>query len=276
MRIAVTGGKGGTGKSIVSTALAVELSKKQKTLLMDLDVECPNDHLILSIKREKVKDIFQKIPKFDFSKCVKCGTCSKVCKENAIVFIEGQYPRFIPEQCTGCNACCIACPTKAISQTEKKIGEIYYGKGYGIDLVSGEMVIGYEEAGPVVNAVKEYVKKIEKKYKHIIIDTSAGTHCGVISALMGCELALCVTEPTPFGKHDLELILDLLNVLGIPAKIIINRSDTGDKKLIGTISKKYKTEIIGEIPYKKSILDAYSKGMPVKEKEIENILRVLK
>ncbi len=110
MKIAITGGKGGTGKSTISTALALELSKKGKTLLIDADVDCPNDHLILSINREKIKYIFQPIPKFNFTKCKKCGKCSEVCRENAIVFIKGEYPILIPEQCIGCSACMISCP----------------------------------------------------------------------------------------------------------------------------------------------------------------------
>ena len=275
MRIAITGGKGGTGKSTIATALAVELAKKSKILLIDADIDCPNDHIILNIKRKKIKDIFQSIPKFDFKKCKKCGKCAEVCKANAIVFVKGNYPIFISEQCIGCSACMIACPEKAISKDKKKIGTIYKGKNYGINYFSAESEIGVEEESPIVNALKKYIKSLEENYNHILIDTSPGTHCNVISALQGCELAFCVTEPTPLGAHDLSLILELLKKLKIPARIILNRADIGNKNLIEEIVKKYDTEIIAEIPYNKKILEAYSRGEPIKEKNISKITRFL-
>lgn len=271
MKIAVTGGKGGTGKSTVATTLALELTKKNKVMLIDADVDCPNDHLILNIKRKKIREIFQPIPKFDFNKCKKCGKCAEVCRENAIVFVKENYPILIPEQCIGCSACMIACPHGAIKKDKRKIGTIYSGKTKNLDFISAETEIGLEEESPVVNALKNYIKYKEKEYDSILIDTSPGTHCNVISALQGCELALCVTEPTPLGAHDLKLILELLKILKIPSKIILNRADIGNKKLIEDIAKKYNTKIIGEIPYNKKILEAYSKGEPIKDKNIDKI-----
>ena len=271
MKIAITGGKGGTGKSTVATALAIELSKENKVLLIDADVDCPNDHLILNIKRKKIRDIFQPIPKFDFSKCEKCGKCAEVCREHAIIFVKDKYPVLIPEQCIGCSACMIACPNKAISKDKKKIGTIYSGRNYNINFFSAETEIGVEEESPVVNALKVHIKNKEKKYDFILIDTSPGTHCNVIAALQGCELAFCVTEPTPLGAHDLNLILELLKKLKIPAEIILNRADIGNKNLIEEIAKKYKTKIIADIPYSKKILESYSKGEPIKNENIEKI-----
>lgn len=273
IRIGVTGGKGGTGKSLLATALAVELGRKKKTLLADLDVECPNDHLLLSLERKRVKDVFQDIPKFDLSKCVKCGKCSEVCRESAIVWIRNEYPRFLEDQCTGCMACKLVCSQKAITSEKKKIGWVYRGEKHGITLVGGEMRVGYEEASPVVVETKRFADSLSPEV--MVIDTSAGTHCGVISALMGCDVGICVTEPTPFGKHDLELILRLLEVLGVPAKIVINRSDLGRKELIEGIAREFGVEIIGEIPYKKEILEAYSQGKPYQGEEIKRIAREL-
>jgi len=274
-KIAITGGKGGTGKSTLATALALELAKKNKVLLVDADVDCPNDHLILNIKRKKVKDIFQPIPKFDFSKCKKCGRCAEVCRENAIVFVKDEYPILIPEQCIGCSACMIACPHGAIKKDKKKIGTIYSGRNYNIDFISAETEIGVEEESPVVNALKENTKDKEK-YDFVLMDTSPGTHCNVISALQGCDLALAVAEPTPLGAHDLKLILELLKKLEIPARIILNRSNIGNKNLIKEIAEKYKTEIIAEVPYNKKILEAYSKGEPIENENIRKITNWLK
>jgi len=275
VRIAITGGKGGTGKSTVATALARGLAKKYNILLLDADADCPNDHIILNAGRKKVKDVFQFKPIFDFDKCIKCGLCAKVCKEKAIVFVKGKHPMFIEDQCIGCKACMIVCPTKAISDGEKKIGTIYEGENYGVKLVTGEMEIGIEEASPTINALKKYVEKDKNKYDFVIVDTAAGTHCSVISALMGCDLALAVTEPTPLGRHDAELILRLTKILDIPTKIILNKADIGDYGLIKDLAKKYETEIIAKIPYRREIAEAYSRGEPIEDEEINKIAKWL-
>jgi MinD superfamily P-loop ATPase len=276
-KIAITGGKGGTGKSTVATALALKLSKNKKVLLIDADIDCPNDHLILKIKRKKVKDIFQPMPVFDLKKCKKCGKCAEICRENAIVQIKGEYPIFIKDQCIGCSACMIACPFDAISKGKRKIGTIYKGKiNKNLDYFSGESEIGIEEESPIVNALKKHIKKIEKNYDYILFDTSPGTHCNVISALQGCEFAFSITEPTPLGEHDSSLSLQLLSKLKIPTQIILNKSNIGDKKLIEKLAKKFKIKIISEIPYKKSIMKSYSRGQPIKNLGINKAIEYLK
>ena len=274
MKIAITGGKGGTGKSTIATALACKLSKEKKVLLLDLDVDCPNDNLILGIKTKKIEDVEVMVPKFDYKKCIKCGLCSKVCREHAIVFVKGSFPFVIPEQCIGCKACKIACPGNAIAEAKQKIGEIFIGRKKNIILISGKMKIGVEESSLVVNAVKEFSD--EKNYDYVIVDTAAGTHCPVISALIGCDIAFAVTEPTPLGQHDLELILKLTKKLKIKTNIILNRSDIANKKIIEDIAGKYKSEIIAEIPYSKEIEKNYSVGKPVKHDSIDKIVRMIR
>jgi MinD superfamily P-loop ATPase len=276
MKIAVTGGKGGTGKSTVATSLACILSKERKVLLVDADVDCPNDHLILGVKRKKVRDVFQPVPVFDFSKCRKCGRCAEVCREKAIIFFKDKFPVFIPEQCIGCSSCMIACPFGAIGKGKKKIGAVYSGKQRDFGFLSAETEIGVEEESPVVNSLKEYSKGKEGNYDFVLVDTSPGTHCNVISALQGCDLALCVTEPTPLGAHDLRLSLDLLKILKIPAKIVLNKSDVGDKKEIEKLVKKYRAGIIGEIPYSRKIIKAYSRGEVIEDKSLTKISDFLK
>ncbi len=271
MKIAVTGGKGGTGKSTVSTALAVELARDSKVLLLDLDVDCPDDHLLLEIKRKRVKDIHQTIPKWNMKKCIKCGKCAKVCMASAIVFVKGKHPIFVPEQCIGCNACRIVCPTGAIGKDRQKIGTIWKGSKHGVDLITGQIEINYEEASPIINATKEFASGLEKKYDHIVVDTAAGAHCNVISALIGVEQALAVTEPTPLGQHDLGLILDLLKVLKIPGKIVLNRSDIGDASLIKKMADRWGVGILASIPYSKKVIMDYAAGKPVKEENISKI-----
>ena len=275
MKIAITGGKGGTGKSVVATALAAYFSKNRKVLLMDLDADCPNNHLILSVERKKEEEVPVMIPNIDFSKCIKCGKCSEVCMYNAIVHIKEHYPILIPEQCSGCGACAIACPGKCIGESQKIIGTVYSGKKNNIELISSDLKPGEPLSEFVVDAAKKFAEPKEKDYDVILVDTAAGTHCDVISAVSGCDLALAVTEPTPLGAHDLRLILDLLKILKIPAKIILNKSTVGDKELIHKIAGEYGAEIITEIPYEKSVIEAYSKGESIKHKSIEKIAKFL-
>ncbi len=275
MKVAITGGKGGTGKSTVATAMAYELSRKfkgGKILLMDLDVDCPNDDLILGIKTKKVKDVENMIPSVDSDKCIKCGKCAQVCRGHAIVFVKGRYPIIIPEQCTGCKACKIACPVNAINERKQKIGEILAGNRENIDLISGRMRAGIEESSLVVNSIKDYVKVMEKDYDFIIIDTAAGTHCPVIAALLGCEKGFAVTEPTPLGAHDLNLILELMKELKVESHIILNRSDIADRSIIENVAKKHGTDILVDIPYSKDVEKSYSSGKPIVHPAIKKIV----
>lgn len=276
MRIAVTGGKGGTGKSTVATALAVELSEKNKVLLIDADVDCPDDDIILSINLKKIKDVETMIPKVDKNKCIKCGKCSQVCRENAIVHIKGEFPILISEQCNGCKACKIACPVKAISEAKQKIGGIFIGEKENITLISGKIKPGIEESSLIVNAIKKYIKRKQENYDYTIIDTAAGAHCPVIAALLNADLGIAITEPTPLGNHDLALILELMKKLTIKSEIVLNRSDISHKNKIIETAKKFNSEIIAEIPYSKKIQEAYSKGKPIKHKAIKKIAERLR
>jgi MinD superfamily P-loop ATPase len=327
MRLAITGGKGGTGKSTIATALSFELAKKYKVALIDVDVECPDDHIILSIERNKVKEVETLLPFFDLRSCKKCGKCSQTCRENAIFFVKGKYPILISQQCNGCGACINVCPENSIKKDRQIIGSIYHGK-LGTDfinslnssffktssaeilknesnenvkeniqknflLISGEVEVGCEATSLMVNSTRKYAEQLEQDFDFLIIDTPAGTHCNVISALTDIDLAIAVTEPTPFGAHDLELILKLLEkiaeqgfepskqasieVVGefkkynSQTKIIINRSDIGDKNLIYHTVDPYGIEVLEEITYDKSFLENYSKGIPITNQKIEKI-----
>jgi len=272
--IGITGGKGGTGKSVIASALACELAKKFKVLLVDADVDCPNDHLLLSITRKIKQSVKQRIPKWDFAKCNQCGLCGTVCKTKAIAAIKNKNPIFIGEQCNGCGACVLKCPQNAIDWTKKEIGKIYQGKNYNVALLSGELKINEPVSEFVVNELNIIIEKIKKNYDYIIIDTAAGIHCPVIAALEMCDQVFAVTEPTPLGRHDLKLILQLLRKLNIKAKVILNRSDIGDKSLIYDLAKKLHVKVAVEIPYSKIIAQKYAKGEPIKDKGINRVIEI--
>ena len=269
MKIAITGGKGGTGKSMMATSLAVEFAREEKTMLVDADVECPNDHLLLDIKRKKYITAYQMIPKWDFSKCVKCGKCADVCKQNAIVFVKEKYPAFVKDICIGCKACLVSCPENAITETKKEIGTIYTGKNYNIDLISGELKLGELASGEVVSEVRKYSNEINKKIKAeiILIDSAAGVGCPVIASLIGTDYIVAVTEPTPSALHDLKRVLYLANHFGIKHGIVINKFDLAKDFClkIEKFAKKENISIIGKIPYRKDFVDSTIKMKPVVE-----------
>ncbi len=286
LKIAITGGKGGTGKSTIATSLAVEFARNNKVILIDADVECPNDHLILSTKRKKYANIYQLIPKWNFKKCIKCGKCAQICKQNAIVFVNKKYPVFVKDICIGCKACIVVCPNKAISESKKEIGRTYIGKNYGVFLVSGELKLGELSSGEVVSHVRKHSEEIMKneKFDIMLIDSAAGIGCPVIASLVGTDYILAVTEPTPSALHDLKRVLYLANHFAIKHGIIINKFDLETKfcSKIEKFAEKNNIPIIGKIPYRRDFIDSMIKMKPVIEvnpeyKEIfRNIINKIK
>lgn len=274
--IGITGGKGGTGKSTVAAAVSSMLSKESKVLLVDADVDCPDDHLLLGIERNHLKDVNQRVPCFDDSKCTKCGKCSEACKSNAIFILKQKRAVFMKNQCNGCGACRLVCPENAISWSSKKAGRIYSGKKGNLDLLSGDLEPNEPVSEFIVNALNDIIIKEKENYDYIIIDTAAGTHCPVIAALESCDKVFAVSEPTPLGSHDLEIMLNLLDKLGKKCSIVLNRSDLGNKDLIISLSKKYSSEIICEIPYSREIVDAYAGGRPVDNNQIKIVVEEIK
>jgi len=303
-KIAITGGKGGVGKSTFSILLAQELFQKgKKILLCDCDVECPNDYLLIGVKLKTViGKSYTTFPKLNKKKCKKCGLCAKICRNNAIFVPPGKYPTFIKDLCSGCGACMAVCPFGAIEPQEEETGKIYLNEvlnlkrqipGYSqagenpkfklstkvknnFWLVTGVAKPGLEETGPVVQKTKEIALEFGRKVDIdiVLFDTAPGTHCPVISALLGCDLAYVVTEPTPMGIHDLNVILELLKKLKVKSRIVINQADLGDKKRIKKIAERFNTEIKTEIPYSKDLAKAYSKGQLL-DYLIKNKIKIL-
>ena len=269
MKIAVSGGKGGVGKSMVAVSLAVEFAGKTATMLVDADVECPNDHLLLSVRRKKYAVVRQPIPRWNFSKCIKCGKCASVCKQNAIVFVKGKYPAFVKDVCIGCRACLVACPTKAITETKKEIGTIFTGRNFNVDLVSGELKLGELASGEVVAEVRKHADEINQKLKAgiVVIDSSPGIGCPVIASLVGTDYIVAVTEPTPSALFDLKRVLYLACHFGIKHGIVINKFDLAEKfyQKIEKFARESNIPILGKIPYRKDFVQSTIKMKPVVE-----------
>jgi len=265
IQISITGGKGGTGKSTFSILLANKFREAgKKVVLFDADVECPNDYLLLDqrLRSPKTK-IYAQFPKLDKEKCLKCGVCVKNCRSNAIFQAPGEFPIFLHELCSGCGLCWHLCPQKAIKVEKKIIGEVFENK---IDedfyLVTGRSIGIVDETGPIVTKAREYAHSLAKKLKadYLLIDTAVGMHCGVIRALIETDLVYVVTEPTPLGSHDLELMLKLLKILNLPIKIVLNQFDLGKSYFIEKIAQKNNIDVKYKIPYSKKLVDFYSQG----------------
>lgn len=265
MKIAIVGGKGGTGKSTVSVALAVESAKRRKTMLVDCDVECPNDALLLGADLKTAEKVKQPIPKWDIGLCKKCGACARACKQDAIVFVEGKPPAFVSDRCIGCGACIFSCPASAISETTKDIGVIALGKSYGVDIVSGELYVGELASGEVVADLRRSAEKMECDHQIILIDAPAGIACPVIASIVGVDLVVAVTEPTPSALHDLKRVIHLTKGFDIPCRIIVNKSDL-DEGFFNEIARYAKEEgldIIGKIPYSKDFVESTVSMVPI-------------
>jgi len=265
--ICVTGGKGGTGKSTIAVNLAVFFTLLGKrVLLADCDVDAPNIAILLNANLGSYEEVLQFVPNFNFDKCVKCGKCAEVCRTHAILHVKSGFPIFFKNLCTGCEACKLVCEFQAIEEGYKVIGWTSTGSAYNIDIVSGELKLKEAESAAVVMAVKERIRKIldTDKYDLVIIDTAPGAHCDVARSMLGSDIALAVTEPTPFGVHDLDLILELAEKINVKMNVVLNRSNLlEDHSFIEEICRKHLTDIIAKIPLDDSILKSYVKGRPI-------------
>lgn len=252
MIISVASGKGGTGKTTIATNLACSLAGD--VTLLDCDVEEPNAHLFIRPDIHETRTISTPVPEVDMTKCTLCGKCSEICQFNAIVVL-GETVLPFPELCHSCGGCLLVCPEKAIAETGRELGVIERGSRNSLEFIHGKLRIGEAMAPPLIRKVREYTRPGIPT----IIDAPPGTSCPVIASMRGTDFVLLVTEPTPFGLHDLKLAVGAVNLLGIPSGLVINRSDIGD----GRVRAYAETEglpILMEIPFDRKIAEAYSRG----------------
>ncbi len=251
--IAVTGGKGGAGKSTYAILLAKRMLKAgKKVALCDADVEAPNLHILLDVGLERIKDAFQYYPKLNEEKCRKCGLCVKHCKYGAIFQKPGEYPTFLHDLCESCGICWHICPYNAIEKTPKKTGEIRIGRKGDLILISGFAEEGVSETGPIVSQLLEEALKLDADV--LIVDTAPGMHCNVIRALLPANLVRLVVEHSWLGLHDAKRMISLLRKMGKQFEIVINKY--GMTSLSIDELEKY-AAIVEKIPYSIEFMREY-------------------
>jgi MinD superfamily P-loop ATPase len=259
MIISIASGKGGTGKTMVATSLALSLKEKYKVQVLDCDVEEPNDHIFLKPVIRHQEPVYIPVPKIDETKCNHCGKCAEVCEYHAIAAFPKNVLVF-PNLCHGCGACSYFCPEKAITEEGNEIGVVDSGRTDSISFVQGKLNIGEAMPVPVIRKVKEQVNPEGVS----IIDVSPGTSCPVVESIKGSDFCLLVTEPTPFGLNDLALAVETVKKLDILCGIVINRAGP-DAAELGKFCLKEKIPILLTIPMNMEIARLYSKGISLAE-----------
>lgn len=255
MKIAIASGKGGTGKTTVATSLAqVAASDGRTVAYLDCDVEEPNGHLFLKPQIVQQRPIDKLIPVVDPHRCTHCGLCSRACRYGAIACVGSQTLVFT-ELCHACGACLLVCPEDAIHEQPRPIGMLRIGTSGSLQFVDGVLNVGEAMSPPAIRAVKEAAPGVELT----VLDCPPGTSCPVIESVRGCDLLLLVTEPTPFGLHDLKLAVEMARALRLNFSVIINRADTGDRE-VWEYCRRQRITVAAEIPDDREVAEAYSRG----------------
>jgi MinD superfamily P-loop ATPase len=258
MVISIASGKGGTGKT--SVAVALSLSVNHNVQFIDCDVEEPNAHIFLKPVINKIHKVSIPVPEIDLEKCSYCGKCAEVCAYNAIAVVPPERDRkgstlVFSNLCHGCGSCGYFCPSQAITEVNREIGVVEVGSSGSIEFIQGRLHIGEALAPPLIRQEKKHLDKS----RTVIMDAPPGTSCPVVESIKDSDFCILVTEPTPFGLNDLVLSVQVLEKLGVPHGIVINRSDLGDEKTDEFCQKKH-IPVLMKIPFKKQIAEAYSRG----------------
>jgi len=258
MRIAIASGKGGTGKTTLSTNLSAYLAEQEKVVLVDLDVEEPNSGLFIRGELIATESKFKMVPEWKEDSCTLCGLCHEVCNFNAVIQLGTQILVF-PQLCHGCYACSELCPVSSLPMIQQKTGELkLYEKG-NLFFVESRLDVGEEQAVPLIAQTIEYIEKHFSDIRFKIFDSPPGTSCPVIEATKDSDFVILVTEPTPFGLHDLKLAVETIRSLNKPFGVVLNRYGIGNNDVLDYCNKE-EIPLLAKIPNNRKIAELYSQG----------------
>ncbi len=258
MKIAIASGKGGTGKTTLSTNLSVFLSETEKVVLVDLDVEEPNSGLFIQGKLLSEHIQYKEIPEWVQEACTLCGECQDVCNFNAVIQL-GDSIMVFPELCHSCHACSGLCPVGALPMKPKEIGLIRKYKYNNLDFVESRLNIGEEQSTQLIANTNHFTDENYNNDYIKLFDSPPGTSCPVIEATKGVDYVVLITEPTPFGLHDLKLAVDTMRDLNKKFGVVINRYGIGNDDVIGYCEEE-NISILARIPNRRDIAELYSRG----------------
>jgi MinD superfamily P-loop ATPase len=259
MIVAVASGKGGTGKTTIATSLALSLAAEQSPppLFLDCDVEAPNAHLFLKPTIEQRQDVGILIPSVDETKCTHCGKCAEVCQYHAVAVL-GTKTLVFPQLCHGCGSCTALCPEHAITEIPDVMGVLERGVTLeGISFARGVLDVGEPMAVPVIRQLKKWAPF--KPGQVVIRDAPPGTSCPVVESMRGADFVLLVTEPTPFGLHDLRLAVQVARELNIPVGVVINRDGSGYAG-VDEFCAAEDLPVLMRLPFERAIAEGVARG----------------
>ncbi len=271
MKITVASGKGGTGKTTVAINLLLTIAgladAPAPLTFLDCDVEAPNAHIFLKPALDEKMQVGLKVPEVDIDRCTLCGTCAEVCAFNAIAVIGSQVLVF-PELCHGCGSCTYNCPEDAIREVLRPTGRLEWGAvngaGAPVHFGRGVMNVGEAMATPIIRKLKAQ-GIAERDGALTILDAPPGNACPVVETMRGSDFVVLVTEPTPFGLHDLRVAVDVAREeLGLPVGVVINREGVGDAG-VETFCAEADVPVLMRIPLDRRIAEAYADGVPMVE-----------
>jgi len=262
MKIAISSGKGGTGKTFIATNLAFIASQQgDDVAYLDCDVEEPNGHLFLKPINVSSERMTVRSPmRIDADKCTACGRCVEACHYNAMALVKGKVLLF-DELCHACGVCGLVCPEGAVIEGDREVGELRHGRSGNIDFHYGLLKTAAGGMSPrLIHALKQYAGA-----GLTILDSPPGTACSAVETVKGADICILVADPTPFALHDLKLSVNMCRQIGQEPAVVVNRAGLDDTEL-KAYCRRAELEVLAEIPDDRRIAETYSVGDLVVDK----------
>ena len=279
MKIAIASGKGGTGKTTLSVNLSAYLAENEEVVLSDLDVEEPNSGLFIKAQLLHEEEKYKMVPEWKEDQCTLCGICQEVCNFHAVIQL-GDMIMVFPELCHGCYACSELCPTDALPMVPKKMGMLKHFRNDKLSFIESRLDIGEEQAVPLIKQSQEYVEEHFSDDILRIYDSPPGTSCPVIEVTRDVDFVILVTEPTPFGLHDLKIAVETMKELKKPFGVVVNRHGIGNDGVLRYCEGEG-IPVLAKIPNDRKIAELYSEGklvyneVPEVKQELDKIITYL-